>query len=165
MCFLQRVLVFLDRHSGLISAVGLVLAGLGLLLTLRYLRLYQGELERQGVEQERLAWERILKLLHQVAIYAAEANLSSVTHSRLARQLGFLPPEVAAKYGPASETLLNYWHQLRVELDLMPNSDLIDRIQRFIGGYEAADDRASEQFANDLYPITHAVAERAQRVF
>jgi hypothetical protein len=165
MSSLQRVLLFLDEHSGLISAVGLVLAGIGLLLTLQYLKMYQGEVKKQRVEQERLAWERILKLLHQVAVYAAEANLSSVTHSRLTKKLGFLPPEVAARYGQASETLLIYWHQLRVELELMPSTDLVERIQQFILRYDAADDRASEQFANDLYPITHEAVERAQRSF
>ena len=165
MSSLQRVLLFLDEHSGLISAVGLVLAAIGLLLTLRYLIVYQGEVKKQRLEQERQAWERILKPLHQVAVYAAEANLSSVTHSRMAERLGFLPPEVAARYGGASETLLLYWHQLRVELELMPSSGLVDKIQQFILGYDAADDRASEQFANDLHPITHEVVERAQKSF
>jgi hypothetical protein len=46
--YLSRALYFLDRHSGLISAVGLVLAAIGLLLTLRYLILYETELKNQG---------------------------------------------------------------------------------------------------------------------
>src|ERR1019366_2362412 len=114
--FLVRSLHFLDRHSGLISAFGLILAAVGLLLTTWYLRLYRREIKNQGLEQERLAWERILKLLHQVAKYAAMANLSSVTHSPIAKANGFLPPDIAAKYEFASMNLLSYWHQLRVEM-------------------------------------------------
>jgi hypothetical protein len=156
----------LDWHSGLISAVGLVMAAIGLLLTLRYLKLYEKEIKKQGVEQERLAWERILKLLHQVAKYAALANLSSANHSPIAKAHGFLPPDLAAKYEFASETLLSYWHQLKVELDIMPDSTLIDKIQEFVAKYDlSADSRASEQFANDLYPVTRQVSEHAQKSF
>ncbi|MGA7795594.1 MAG: hypothetical protein WCA19_21380 [Candidatus Acidiferrales bacterium] len=161
-----RLLCFLDRHSGLISAVGLVLAGIGLLLTLRYLEIYKGEIKQQGVEQERLAWERILKLLHQVAKWAALANLSSVKHSSLAKAQGFLPPEIAAKYAPATENLLSYWHQLKVELDIMPDSSLIEKIKEFVAKYDlSADSRASEEFADDLQPITHQVIKRAEKSF
>jgi hypothetical protein len=165
MHFLQRGLIFLDRHSGLISAVGLVLAGIGVLLTLKYLLLYREEVRKQRVEQERLAWERILKLLHQIAKYSALANLSSVNHSPLAVQ-GVLPPEIAVKYEFATETLFSYWHQLRVELDLMPDSTLIERIQGFVLKYDSsADARASVQFGNDLSPITQEVIPRAQKSF
>jgi hypothetical protein len=163
---LRHSLYFLDRHSGLISAVGLVLAGVGLLLTLKYLLLYQAEVENQRVEQERMAWERILKLLHQVAKYAALAHISSVNHSPIAKAQGFLPPDLAAKYDLASETLLSYWHQLKVELDIMPDSALIDTIQQLIAKYDlSADSRASEQFADDLYPVTQLVSERARKSF
>jgi hypothetical protein len=160
------VLDFLDKHSGLISAVGLLLAGVGILLTLRYLKLYERELKNQQGEQERSAWERVLKLLHQVAKWAAMANLSSINHSLLAKKIGFLPPDLAAKYGPATETLLSYWHQLKVELDIMPDSVLIQEIQAFIAKYDASTDaRASELFISDLTPITRKVSERAQKVF
>lgn len=166
MAWLVRSLHFLDRHSGLISSVGLVLAAIGLLLTLIYLQLYRDEIKSQGVEQERLAWERVLKLLHQVAKYAALANLSSVNHSPIAKAQGFLPPEIAAKYEFASENLLSYWHQLKVEMDIMPDSDLIDTLQEFVSKYDlSADSRASEQFAKDIYPITHKVSNRAQKSF
>jgi hypothetical protein len=165
--FLARSLHFLDRHSGLISAVGLILAAVGLLLTIRYLRLYSREIKNQGLEQERLAWERILKLLHQVAKYAAMANLSSVNHSPYAKANGgYLPPEIAAKYGVASENLLSYWHQLKVEMDIMPDSDLINTLQTFVSKYDpSTDSRASEAFAKDLHPLTHKVSSRAQKSF
>lgn len=165
--FLIRSLQFLDRHSGLISAVGLILAAVGLLLTIWYLRLYRREIKNEGLEQERLAWERILKLLHQVAKYAAMANLSSVTHSPYAKANGgYLLPEIAAKYSAASENLLSYWHQLRVEMEIMPGSDLIDTLQAFVSKYDqSADSRASEAFAKDLYPLTHQVSNRAQKSF
>jgi len=78
---LQSIVCSLDRYSGLISAIGLILAATGLLLTLYYLRLYQSQLRSDKNEQKRLAWERILKLLHQIAIWSAAANLSSATHS------------------------------------------------------------------------------------
>jgi hypothetical protein len=159
------VLRFLDQHSGLISAVGLLIAATGLILTLIYLQLYRRELGNQGVEQERLAWERILKLLHQVAKYAADANLSSVTHSKYAKGTGYLPPDLAARYGPASENLLSYWHQLKVEMDIMPDSDLIGALQEFVPKYESADSRASDQFMMDLTPIVHKVANRARKSF
>jgi hypothetical protein len=165
--FLVRSLHFLDRHSGLISAFGLILAAVGLLLTTWYLRLYRREIKNQGLEQERLAWERILKLLHQVAKYAAMANLSSVTHSPYAKANGgYLPPEIAAKYSVAAENLLSYWHQLKVEMDIMPDSDLIDTLQAFVSKYDpSTDSRASEAFAKDLYPLTHQVSNRAQKSF
>jgi hypothetical protein len=165
MAYLYRFLCFLDNHSGLISAVGLVLASIGLILTVRYLQLYKGEIKQQGVEQERLAWERILKLLHQVAKYGAMANLSSIVHSPILKKTGILPPEFAEDYGPASENLLNYWHQLKVELDIMPDSTLIDKIQDFMPNYESADSRASGQFVPDLAPIIHEVAKKAEKSF
>jgi hypothetical protein len=166
MSYFLRALNFLDKHSGLISAVGLILAGIGLLLTLRYLRLYQTELKNHAVEQERLTWERVLKLLHQIAKFAALANLSSTNHSPIFKQYGFLPPEVAERYGPASESLLSYWHQLKVELDIMPDSALINTLQEFVEKYDSsADLRASEQFAGDIQPITRQVSGRAQKSF
>ncbi len=104
--------------------------------------------------------------MHQVAKYAALANLSSVNHSPIARAQAFLPPELAAKYEFASENLLSYWLQLKVELEIMPDSTLIDKIQEFIANYDlSADSRASEQFANDLYPITRQVGKQAEKSF
>ena len=142
------------------------MAAVGLLLTLKYLRLYEREIKLQRVEQKRLAWERILKLMHQVAKFAALANISSVNHSRLARPQGFLPPQIAAKYDSASENLLSYWLQLKGELDIMPGDGAIDEIQAFIAKYDAsADSRASEAFGNELQPITHRVRDRAEKSF
>jgi hypothetical protein len=163
---------FLDRHSGLISAVGLVLAAIGLLfttfgllLTLRYLRLYRGEIRNQAKEQERLAWERILKILHQIAKWSAMANQSSVQHSRFAVN-GVLPQDLADRYGPASETLLGYWLQLKTELGIMPDCRLIEEIQSFVDEFDTSTDaRASEAFATALYPISRSVSVRAQRSF
>jgi hypothetical protein len=166
MTFLVRSLHFLDRHSGLISAVGLVLAAAGLLLTVYYLQLYRREIKNQGVEQERLAWERILKLLHQVAKYGVMANLSSVNHSPHVKTHGFLPPDLAAEYRSAAENLLSYWLQLKVELDIMPDSPLIDNVQGFIAKYDqSADSRATVQFVPDLTPIIHEVAKKAEKSF
>ncbi len=163
MSFVREILSFLDRHSGLISAIGLVLAGVGLLLTLKYLKLYQQQIRDQAVEGERLTWERILKILHQIAKWAAMANQSSVRHSRFAVN-GILPEDLANRYGPASETLLNYWLQLKTELMIMPSSPLVEEIQNFVGDFDtSADARASERFAEALYPITRSVGQRAQR--
>lgn len=160
-----RLFQFLDGHSGLISAVGLVLAAIGVLLTLKYIRLYRTEIERDRVEQERLAWERILRLLNQIAFQGAIVNLSSVRHSPLAKATGFLPPDVAARYGTASEALLGYWHQLKVEVSIMPESTLVDKIQAFTDKYESADSKASNAFLADLPAITHEVTSRAQKHF
>ena len=166
MGYLSRLLWSLDRHSGSIAAVGLVVAGIGLLLTLRYLKLYEKELENQMVEQERLAWERILKLLNQVAKYCALAQVSSVFHSPIAKAQGFLPPELAAQYEPAQRSLLDYWHQLKVELDIMPQSELRDMIWSLIWKYDgSSDSRASEEFANELPPVVRKASERAQKLF
>jgi hypothetical protein len=160
----HSIVCSLDRHSGLISAIGLILAATGLLLTLHYLRLYQSQLRSDKSEQQRLAWERILKLLHQIAVWSTKANLSSATHSPLIQQHGFLPPEIAASYGPASDTLFGYWLQLKVELDLMPPSQIIDNIRTFIEKYDSSTDlRASTQFGTDLLPLTAAVRPLAQR--
>ena len=160
----QSIVCALDRHSGLISAIGLILAGTGLLLTLYYLQLYQSQIRSDKNEQQRLAWERILKLLHQIAIWSAAANLSSATRSPLIQQQGFVPPEIAARYGPASETLFGYWLQLKVELDIMPPSDIIDNIRTFIQQYDLNTDlRASAQFGTDLLPLTAAVRPLARR--
>ena len=155
---LRRSLQFLDRHSGLISAIGLVLAAIGILLTLRYIRLYTAEIASHRSEQERLAWERMLRLLNQVAFQGAIVNLSS-------KVTGFLPPDVAARYGPASEALLSYWHQLRVEVNIMPESKLTEKIEAFIAKYESSDSRASDGFLKSLYPIAHEVTDRAQKSF
>lgn len=165
MVYMSRFLFFLDNHSGLISAVGLVLAGTGLILTVRYLQLYREEIKQQGIEQERQAWERVLKLLHQVANYGAKANLSSTNHSPYLKMQGILPPDIAAKYSSASENLLSYWHQLKVELDIMPDSILIDKIQEVMARYESADSRASAQFIPDLTPAIHEVAKKAEKSF
>lgn len=166
MPFLCRALDFLQRNSGLISAVGLVLAAIGVLLTLLYLRLYSSELARQRIEQERLAWERVLRALHQVAKFAAMAQLSSATHSPFLKKLGFVPVEIAEGYKSAQENLLNYWHQLKLELDIMPDSPLSDTIQAFIEKYDAsADSRATEEFAVDIQPITRQVSQKAQKTF
>jgi hypothetical protein len=131
----------------------------------RYLQLYKGEIKQQGVEQERQAWERVLKLLHQVAKYSAMANLSSANHSPYVKKLGFVPPDIAWKHESASENLLSYWHQLKAELDIMPGSTLIDKILDFMAGYESADSRASGQFVPDLTPIVHEVAKKAEKSF
>jgi len=166
MPFLFRLLNFLEKHSGLISAVGLVLAAIGVLLTLVYLRLYSSELADQRVEQERLAWERILRAMHQVAKFAAMAQLSSATHSPFLKKLGFVPLEIAEKYGSAQENLLNYWHQLKLELDIMPDSHLADTIQSFVAKYDSsADARATDAFSADIQPITRQVSLRAQKAF
>lgn len=158
------LLNFLDRHSGALSTVGLIMAALGLLLTLRYLSIYQREIRERQVEQKRLEWERILKLLHQIAKYAAMANVASATHSPLLQAQGFLPPQIAEGYKPAVESLFAYWHQLRVELDIMPMSELIQELQEFILLYDASTDaKASEQFAHDLFPITAKVKARARK--
>jgi hypothetical protein len=164
MNFLRCILSSIEKHSGLISAIGLLLAAIGLLLTLYYLKLYQSQLKSDKSERQRLEWERILKLLHQIAIWSAAANLSSVKHSPLMKQQGFVPPEISAKYGPASETLFGYWLQLKVELDIMPPSEIIDRIRTFIQKYDLSTDlRASVQFGDDLRPLTDAVRPLAQR--
>lgn len=166
MIYALRALVFLDKQSGLISAVALVFAALGLFLSARQLSLYRKELKDRAAESERLAWERILKLLHQVAQFAAAANLSSVTQSPIAKKTGYLPPDVASEYGPAQQNLLSYWHQLRVEMSLMPDGPLTESIEKFINKYnQSADSRASQEFLSDLPPITHRVTERAQRSF
>jgi hypothetical protein len=160
----HSILRALEQYSGLISAIGLILAAIGLLLTLYYLQLYQSQLRSDRNEQQRLAWERILKLLHQIAIWSAAANLSSVTHSPLIQQQGFVPPEIAARYGPASETLFAYWLQLKVELSIMPPFTIIDNIRAFIQQYDLSTDlRASAQFGADLLPLTTAVRPLAQR--
>jgi uncharacterized protein YigA (DUF484 family) len=156
MDYLIRVIDFFDRHSGLISAVGLVLAAIGLLLTYGQLRLYRDEIRNERVEKERLAWERMLKLLHEVARYAAEAQISSATHSPLA-----LPN--FDDYQAATETLFSYWHQLQVEMNIMPASDLTDTLRAFVSKYQSADSRASEQFIKDLTPIVFKVANLAQK--
>jgi len=88
--------------------------------------MYARDLSEQRIEAERLAWERILKLLHQVIEYATAARMSSVNHSPLAKASGFLPPDVAAKYESVAYSLLSYWHQLRVEVSLMPPSSLVE---------------------------------------
>ncbi len=161
---LESLICGLDRHSGLISAVGLLLAAIGLILTLIYLSLYSRQLKAESDERRRLSWERILKLLHEVAKWSAAANLSSVNHSPLIQQLGALPPQIAANYSIASETLLSYWLQLKLELDLMPPSEIIDNIRTFIQQYDAsADQRASAQFGDDLRPLTDAVRPLARR--
>jgi hypothetical protein len=160
----ESLICWLDRHSGLISAVGLLLAAIGLILTLIYLILYSSQLKSESDERRRLSWERILKLLHEVAKWSAAANLSSVNHSPLIQQLGVLPPQIAANYGTASETLLSYWLQLKLELDLMPPSEIIENVRTFIQQYDAsADQRASGQFGEDLLPLTEAVRPLAQR--
>jgi hypothetical protein len=101
--------------------------------------------------------ERVLKLLHQIAIWSAN-------HSPLIQQQGFLPNQIAAKYGPASETLFGYWLQLKVELDIMPPSAIIDNIRTFTEQYDlSADLLASAQFGADLLPVTAAVRPLAQR--
>lgn len=165
MSYVIRSLVFLDKHSGLISAVGLILAAVGLFLAARQLSLYRHELKQRTVESERLAWERILKLLHQVAQFAAAAHLSSVTHSPLARNTGYLPPDIEAGYGPAQQSLLSHWQQLMVELSLMPDGTLVETIGQFIAKYQSADSRASKKFLDDLPTITHRVNGRAQKNF
>lgn len=89
-----------------------------------------------------------------------------MNHSPLVKRDGFLPQEVAAKYEYAQETLLSYWHQLKLELAIMPESPLIDTIQGFIAKYDAsADSRASEAFAGDIQPITQQVSLKAQKKF
>jgi hypothetical protein len=162
----RRLISFLDRHSGAISAVGLVLAAGGVLLNFVYTRMYAGELSGGRVEVERLAWERILKLLNQVIEYATAARMSSVNHSPLVKVLGFLPADLAAKYESAAYSLLSYWHQLRVEVSLMPHSSLVGEIESFMSKYSAsADARASEQFGKDITPIVLKVNERARKSF
>ena len=163
---LESLISWFDRHSGLISAIGLLLATIGLILTPIYLILYSRQLKSESDERGRLSWERILKLLHEVAKWSAAANISSVNHSPLIQQLGALPPQIAAKYGTASETLLSYWLQLKLELDLMPPAEIIDNIRTFIQQYDAsADQRASAQFGNDLLPLTEAVRPRPLAYF
>lgn len=160
----HSIIDWLDRHSGSISAVGLVLAAVGLILTLIYLIIYTRQLSAERDERRRLAWERILKLLHEIATWSAAANLSSANHSPLIQQLGFLPPAVGAGYARASETLLGYWLQLKLELDLMPPADVIGQIRAFIAQYDlSADDRASAQFGDQLQPLTALVRPFAQR--
>jgi len=162
---LLRLVRVLDKHSGLISSVGLVLAAMGVLLTLYYLRLYSSEIRRHEQEQERLAWERILKLVHRVIEYAAQANLSSVAYSPLGK-VGFLQPDIAAKYGPAQESLLSYWHELRVELSMMPDSPFTDEVQQFIAKYDgSADARASVEFQVDIIPIAYKISQKARKSF
>lgn len=166
MSYISWALSFFDRHSGFISAVGLILAAIGLLLTVRQLSLYRQELRDRATEEERFAWERILKMLHQVAQFAGKAHVSSAVHSPWNKQLGYVPPEIEAMYGPAQDSLLSYWHQLRVELSLMPDGPLVRTIESFMDKYnDSADGRASKAFLDDLPAITHAVTEHAQKSF
>jgi len=163
---IYRLLDFLDRHSGLISAVGLVLAAIGLLLTLRYLRVYEREIKSQRSEQKRQDWERILRLLNEISSHYARAHLASEQHSPLVRRLGCVPPDIAADYEDASTSLLSYFRQLRLELLIMPNSPLMDLILRFVDRYHSnAEARASEQFGKDLRPITEWVSKEARKSF
>lgn len=167
--FILRLFAFLDRHAAigsLVAAIGLVLAGVGLLFTKQQLSLYREELRDQAKQRERLAWERILKLLHQVVLFAAQANQSSAVHSPIAKQNGVLPPDLAAKYEPAQVNLLAYWHQLRVELSLMPDGPVVQKVDDFMRKYDSsADARASKQFLDALPTITHLVSEHAQKSF
>lgn len=164
--YLAWALSFLDRHSGMIAAVGLIVAAIGLLLTARQLSLYRQELRNRATEEERLAWERILKILNQVAHFASAAHVSSARHSPWIAKVGYVPPEVVGAYGPAQASLLSYWQQLRIDVSLMPDEPLVRKIEAFLEQYgHDADARASKEFIDNLAPISQAVIKRAQRNF
>ena len=83
----------------------------------------------------------------------------------MAKANGFLPHEIAAKYEFASENLLSCWHQLKVEMDIMLHSNLIDTLQQFMFKYDlSSDSRASEEFwLCDIFAVTRQVSDRAQK--